>query len=164
MEMMLTGDAINGIEAERRGWATAAVQPADELDAYTLQVAERIAQLPRGLVRLNKRYSQTNGNHGISEWRALKWLGAFGQFEGKAKDCFRVGSMPSFSCSIVPRFGWSGQGMAPGFPPRRPPRASDRPAPNADNAPGCSAPATKQPRGACVVANQLLQAHRLVLQ
>jgi len=54
MEMMLTGDAINGIEAERRGWATAAV-PAEELDTYTLQIAERIAQLPRDLVRLNKR-------------------------------------------------------------------------------------------------------------
>lgn len=54
MEMMLTGDSINGIEAERRGWATTAV-PAEELEAYTLQMAERIAQVPLDLLRLNKR-------------------------------------------------------------------------------------------------------------
>ncbi len=54
MEMMLTGDSIDGMEAERRGWATTAV-PAEELEAYTIQIAERIAQLPLDLVRLNKR-------------------------------------------------------------------------------------------------------------
>ncbi len=54
MEMMLTGDSINGIEAEKRGWATTAI-PAEELEAYTLQMAERIAQLPLDVLRLNKR-------------------------------------------------------------------------------------------------------------
>ena len=54
MEMMLTGDSINGIEAERRGWATQAV-PADELEAHTLKMAERMAQMPTDVIRLNKR-------------------------------------------------------------------------------------------------------------
>ena len=54
MEMMLTGDAINGIEAAERGWATAAF-PAEELEAKTLEMAERIAQMPQDLVQLNKR-------------------------------------------------------------------------------------------------------------
>ncbi len=54
MEMMLTGDSINGIEAERRGWATTAV-PADRLEAHTLEMATRMAQMPVDLIRLNKR-------------------------------------------------------------------------------------------------------------
>ena len=54
MEMMLTGDSIDGIEAERRGWATRAY-PADELEAKTLEMAERIAALPPDIVQLNKR-------------------------------------------------------------------------------------------------------------
>ena len=54
MEMMLTGDSIDGIEAEKRGWATTAL-PAEDLEAHTLQMAERIAQLPLDVLRLNKR-------------------------------------------------------------------------------------------------------------
>jgi len=54
MEMMLTGDSINGIEAAQRGWATRAY-PADELEEQTLVMAERIAQLPPDIVQLNKR-------------------------------------------------------------------------------------------------------------
>jgi enoyl-CoA hydratase len=54
MEMMLTGDAIDGIEAEKRGWATRA-WPADELEARTLEMAQRIAALPPDIVQLNKR-------------------------------------------------------------------------------------------------------------
>jgi enoyl-CoA hydratase len=54
MEMLLSGDSIDGIEAERRGWATRAF-PAADLEAKTLEMAERIAQLPQDLVQLNKR-------------------------------------------------------------------------------------------------------------
>ena len=54
MEMMLTGDSISGIEAAERGWANAAF-PAEELEAKTLEMASRIAQMPQDLVQLNKR-------------------------------------------------------------------------------------------------------------
>jgi enoyl-CoA hydratase len=54
MEMMLTGDSINGIEAVERGWANAAF-PADQLDEKVLEVAGRIAKVPTELLQLNKR-------------------------------------------------------------------------------------------------------------
>ncbi len=54
MELMLTGDAINGIEAVRMGFANRAF-PADELDARVLEIAERIAKIPSDLQQLNKR-------------------------------------------------------------------------------------------------------------
>ena len=54
MEMMLTGDSIDGLEAERRGWATRAF-PAAELEAKTLEMAQRMAALPTDIVQLNKR-------------------------------------------------------------------------------------------------------------
>jgi enoyl-CoA hydratase len=54
MEMVLTGDSIDGIEAAERGWATRAY-PADELEARTLEQACRIAALPPDIVALNKR-------------------------------------------------------------------------------------------------------------
>jgi enoyl-CoA hydratase len=54
MEMMVTGDAIDGREAARLGWATRAY-PADELEARTLERAARVAQLPPDIVQLNKR-------------------------------------------------------------------------------------------------------------
>ena len=54
MEMMLTGDSINGIEAAERGWATRAY-PLGELEEKTLEMATRIAALPPDIVQLNKR-------------------------------------------------------------------------------------------------------------
>lgn len=54
MEMMLTGDSIDGIEAAARGWATRAY-PADQLEEKTLEQAKRIAALPPDIVALNKR-------------------------------------------------------------------------------------------------------------
>jgi enoyl-CoA hydratase len=54
MEMVLTGDSINGIEAAELGWATRAY-PADRLEAETLEQARRIASLPPDIVALNKR-------------------------------------------------------------------------------------------------------------
>lgn len=54
MEMMLTGDSIDGREATRLGWANASF-PAEELEARVLEVARRIASVPEDLVQLNKR-------------------------------------------------------------------------------------------------------------
>jgi enoyl-CoA hydratase len=54
MEMMLTGDWISGTEAARLGWANRAV-PADELEEFVLERAERIALVPPDIAQLNKR-------------------------------------------------------------------------------------------------------------
>jgi len=54
MMMMITGDAISGAEAVRRGWANEAL-PEDELEGRVLEVAERVAQIPTDIVQLNKR-------------------------------------------------------------------------------------------------------------
>lgn len=54
MEMMLTGDAVSGVEAVQLGWANRAF-PADELDDRVLEIAERIAKVPPELVQMNKR-------------------------------------------------------------------------------------------------------------
>lgn len=54
MEMMLTGDAISGVQAAEGGWANRAF-PADRLDDEVLAVAARIAQIPQQLAQLNKR-------------------------------------------------------------------------------------------------------------
>lgn len=54
MELMLTGDAVDGVEAVRMGIANRAF-PADELDAAVLAIAERVAKVPSDLQQLNKR-------------------------------------------------------------------------------------------------------------
>ncbi len=54
MELMLTGDAISGIEAARMGFANRAF-PAEALDDEVLAVAQRIANVPTDLQQLNKR-------------------------------------------------------------------------------------------------------------
>jgi len=54
MEMMLTGDSIDGIQATELGWANGHF-PADQLEAGVLAMAERIAKMPPDLVQLNKR-------------------------------------------------------------------------------------------------------------
>jgi enoyl-CoA hydratase len=54
MEMLLTGDAISGMEAAAKGFANRAV-PAAELDQTVLAVAERIALVPTELSQINKR-------------------------------------------------------------------------------------------------------------
>ena len=54
MEQMLTGDAISGVDAVRLGFANRAY-PAEELEAATLAVAERVAQVDPELAQLNKR-------------------------------------------------------------------------------------------------------------
>ena len=54
MEMMLTGDAISGLEAVRVGFANRAFA-ADRLEAETLAIAERIAKIPTDVQQMNKR-------------------------------------------------------------------------------------------------------------
>lgn len=54
MEMVLTGDPIDGIEAVQRGWATRA-WPLAELEQRVLEVAQRIAKIPPDIAQLNKR-------------------------------------------------------------------------------------------------------------
>lgn len=54
MEAMLTGGAMDGVEAVRTGFANRAFK-ADELEAAVLAVAERIAKIDPQLTQLNKR-------------------------------------------------------------------------------------------------------------
>lgn len=54
MEMMLTGDAIDGDEAVRVGFANRAFPP-ERLDAEVLAMAERIAKIPTDVQQMNKR-------------------------------------------------------------------------------------------------------------
>ena len=54
MELMLTGDAISGIEAAEMGFANRAY-PLAELDDAVLAIAERVAKVPPELQQLNKR-------------------------------------------------------------------------------------------------------------
>lgn len=54
MELMLTGDAISGVEAVRMGIANRAFA-APELDAAVLQIATRVAKVPSDLQQVNKR-------------------------------------------------------------------------------------------------------------
>jgi enoyl-CoA hydratase len=54
MELMLTGDAISGVEAARIGFANRAY-PAQEIEERVLEIAERIAKVPADLQQLNKR-------------------------------------------------------------------------------------------------------------
>ncbi len=54
MEMMLTGDAIDGLEAVRVGFANRAF-PIDQLEAGVLAMAERVAKIPTDVQQMNKR-------------------------------------------------------------------------------------------------------------
>ena len=54
MEMMLTGDAVSGVEAARMGFANRAF-PLERLEAETLAMAQRIAKVDPDLAQLNKR-------------------------------------------------------------------------------------------------------------
>lgn len=54
MEMMLTGDAIDGLEAVRLGFANRAF-PQDKLDDSVVQMAERVARVPTDVQSMNKR-------------------------------------------------------------------------------------------------------------
>lgn len=54
MEMMLTGDAISGLDAVQYGFANRAF-PVDQLEREVLKVAERVAKVPSDIQQMNKR-------------------------------------------------------------------------------------------------------------
>ena len=54
MELMLTGDSVDGHEAVRMGLANRCFRN-DELESRVLEIAERIAKIPPDLQQLNKR-------------------------------------------------------------------------------------------------------------
>ena len=54
MEMMLTGDAMDGLEAVRVGFANRAFS-AERLEAEVLAMAERVAKIPTDVQQMNKR-------------------------------------------------------------------------------------------------------------
>ena len=54
MELMLTGDAMSGLDAVECGFANRAF-PVDELEARVLDIAERVAKVPSDLQQMNKR-------------------------------------------------------------------------------------------------------------
>ena len=54
MELMLTGDSVDGREAVRIGLANRCY-PADELDEAVLERAERVAMVPTDIQQINKR-------------------------------------------------------------------------------------------------------------
>jgi enoyl-CoA hydratase len=54
MELMLTGDPIDGVEAARIGFANRSY-PADRLEDEVLRIATRIAGVPSDLAQINKR-------------------------------------------------------------------------------------------------------------
>jgi enoyl-CoA hydratase len=54
MEMMLTGEAISGVEAVRVGFANRAY-PAADLERETLGMAVRVAKIPTDVQQMNKR-------------------------------------------------------------------------------------------------------------
>jgi enoyl-CoA hydratase len=54
MELMLTGDSIDGVRAAEIGLANRAF-PAAELEAKVLEIATRVAKIPSDLQQLNKR-------------------------------------------------------------------------------------------------------------
>ena len=54
MDMMLTGDAISGVEAAEQGFANRAF-PLEDLESNVLDIASRIAKVPTDLQQMNKR-------------------------------------------------------------------------------------------------------------
>jgi len=54
MELMLTGDSISGTKAVEWGFANAAY-PFDELEERVLEMAQRVAAVPRDIQQINKR-------------------------------------------------------------------------------------------------------------
>lgn len=54
MEMMLTGDSINGKQAAQFGFANRSY-PLDQLETAVLDIAERVARVPAPLQQMNKR-------------------------------------------------------------------------------------------------------------
>jgi enoyl-CoA hydratase len=75
MELMLTGDAFDGLEAVRLGFANRAFK-ADDLEREVLAMAERIAKVDPELAQLNKRLVHRQMEAGLragTDLHALGW-------------------------------------------------------------------------------------------
>src|SRR6476620_10975367 len=74
MELMLTGDRIDGIEAARIGFANRSY-PVDRLEDEVLAIAERVAGVPSDLAQLNKR----SVHRAFESWGARAAIRAAGE-------------------------------------------------------------------------------------
>jgi enoyl-CoA hydratase len=89
MEMMLTGDALSGLEAARQGWANRAY-PEAELEQRVLEMAERIALIPPDIVQINKR----------TVHRAMDVMGLRAAIRSGTEMCSLATHQPSFRAFI----------------------------------------------------------------
>ena len=89
MEMMLTGDALSGVEAARQGWANRAY-PEAELGERVLEMAERIALIPPDIVQINKR----------TVHRAMDVMGLRAAIRSGTEMCSLATHQPSFRSFI----------------------------------------------------------------
>ena len=62
---------------------------------HCLQVSERLRFRLGGAIAGHGRVREKRRELVHGPGVGVRWSGPFGQFEGKAKDCFRVGSSPS---------------------------------------------------------------------
>lgn len=79
MELMLTGDAITGVEAARIGFANRAYAT-DALEGEVLAIAERIAGVPKDLSTINKR----SVHRSFEIWGARAAIRAGSEFQALA--------------------------------------------------------------------------------
>jgi enoyl-CoA hydratase len=108
-QLMFTGDVLSGRQAADWGLANLAV-PADQLDAETFKLAERIAGVPRGHLAMHKMVvNQTMLNAGLEQTQMMAtvfdgitrhnpeglWFRRYAQAEGfKAAVAWRDGGRP----------------------------------------------------------------------
>jgi enoyl-CoA hydratase/carnithine racemase len=79
MELILTGDAIDGVEAARVGFANRSY-PGDRLEAEVLKVAVRVAGVPSDLQQINKR----SAHRAFDVWGARAAIRAGTEFQALA--------------------------------------------------------------------------------
>lgn len=90
MEMMLTGDALSGVEAARQGWANRAF-PEAELEDRVLETAGRIALIPPDIAQINKR----------TVHRAMDVMGLRAAIRSGTEMCSLATHQPSFRTFIA---------------------------------------------------------------
>jgi enoyl-CoA hydratase len=100
MEMMLTGDAVDGAEAARMGWANRAYVP-DELESAVLAVAVRIAGVATDLSQIVKRmvHRQFDVGGGRAAMRAGQEFQALAGHQASV-DAFRADPLGAMKKSI----------------------------------------------------------------
>jgi enoyl-CoA hydratase len=100
MEMMLTGDAVDGAEAARMGWANRAY-PVGDLEAVVLAVAERIAGVASDLSQVIKRmvHRQFDVGGGRAAMRAGQEFQALAGHQASVQ-AFRADPLGTMKASI----------------------------------------------------------------